>query len=607
MLKNKNNLIIIILSFVVLFLIGLVIGVVTWLYLPEKTENIIEEVIIDVVEKYDHQSRGIHTSFYVNENYYDDIFINVENTTSVEEAQGIIVNHHLLAADLIAESMLTVKDVDPETIVLISPNHFDNGSADIITSEYDFSTQEGDLLADLKTLDILGLYNEEAIFKYEHGIFNITSFIKKVWPDTKIISLVIKEKTAIKELDELVENLYENLPAKSLVIGSFDFSHYLSDSVSYYHDEQAVTVMENMSSTDVTNIDIDSQKGLYTVLELTKKLGAKSFTQVNHSSANTLLANEGENTSYITGYFSEKDNAQDEVYLKFVGDMFFDRYIRKAINENSLEYPIENMQRYFMGGDLNIGNLEGPVTTSDPQPLDPNNTTFTFDMKIAKLLADYQIDTVSLGNNHTLNYNQAGLTETKEFLDLNKINYFGHPFNTDDISIIENVRENKIGLVAYHQLFNPNTTSVVNEIKDLISITDYIVVYTHWGTEYTHYAGITQKNIAHEFVDAGADLVIGSHPHVIQGVEIYKDKAIFYSLGNFIFDQIQNGTKEGLTVGVKFGEDSTEFSLWPTVIDKFQVSLANQEKSDIMIKNIIEYSNLSDDTIIDGKIIINNI
>jgi len=138
MLKNKNNLIIIILSFVVLFLIGLVIGVVTWLYLPEKTENIIEEVIIDVVEKYDHQSRGIHTSFYVNENYYDDIFINVENTTSVEEAQGIIVNHHLLAADLIAESMLTVKDVDPETIVLISPNHFDNGSADIITSEYDF-------------------------------------------------------------------------------------------------------------------------------------------------------------------------------------------------------------------------------------------------------------------------------------------------------------------------------------------------------------------------------------------------------------------------------------------------------------------------------------
>jgi len=79
---------------------------------------------------------------------------------------------------------------------------------------------------------------------------------------------------------------------------------------------------------------------------------------------------------------------------------------------------------------------------------------------------------------------------------------------------------------------------------------------------------LLKKNIAHEFVDAGADLVIGSHPHVIQGVEIYKDKAIFYSLGNFIFDQIQNGTKEGLTVGVKFGEDSTEFSLWPTVIDK---------------------------------------
>ena len=78
---------------------------------------------------------------------------------------------------------------------------------------------------------------------------------------------------------------------------------------------------------------------------------------------------------------------------------------------------------------------------------------------------------------------------------------------------------------------------VVEEIEKVKNKSDFVVVYTHWGLEYHLRESESQKNLAHMFVDAGADVIIGSHPHVVQPIEIYKEKVIFYSLGNLVFDQ----------------------------------------------------------------------
>ncbi|HFC36337.1 MAG TPA: hypothetical protein ENJ49_01525, partial [Candidatus Moranbacteria bacterium] len=93
---------------------------------------------------------------------------------------------------------------------------------------------------------------------------------------------------------------------------------------------------------------------------------------------------------------------------------------------------------------------------------------------------------------------------------------------------------------------------------------DFIVVYSHWGREYKLVNSERQQKLAHQFIDAGADLIIGAHPHVVQPIEIYKNKAIFYSLGNFVFDQyFSDNVRSILGVGVLLENKKIKFTLIP--------------------------------------------
>jgi poly-gamma-glutamate synthesis protein (capsule biosynthesis protein) len=114
------------------------------------------------------------------------------------------------------------------------------------------------------------------------------------------------------------------------------------------------------------------------------------------------------------------------------------------------------------------------------------------------------------------------------------------------------------------------------EIARLRPSCDFLVVFPHWGIEYQITASARQQELAHEFVDAGADLVIGAHPHVVEPVELYRGKAIFYSLGNFVFDQgLSFWTEHGLAVQVILHQDGRkDFKLIPTVLNKAEVSVA---------------------------------
>lgn len=142
--------------------------------------------------------------------------------------------------------------------------------------------------------------------------------------------------------------------------------------------------------------------------------------------------------------------------------------------------------------------------------------------------------------------------------------YFGDYKNKTALSYIESIENFKVGLIGYHELFDPDTTSVVNEIKNIRNKTDFIIVYPHWGAEYKTNFSKSQQDKAYKFIDAGADAVLGAHPHVIQPIEIYKDKVIFYSLGNFIFDQtFSQNTQQGLAVNIKLEKDNITYEVLP--------------------------------------------
>ena len=175
------------------------------------------------------------------------------------------------------------------------------------------------------------------------------------------------------------------------------------------------------------------------------------------------------------------------------------------------------------------------------------------------------ITIVNLGNNHIKDHGSEGIESTKEALAKEGINFFGEPSQSGTASsLITEINGVEIALVSFNEWFGKKS-AVIDSIKTL-SRNYPVVVYTHWGDEY---ASTTErvKTYAHEFVDAGADLVVGSHPHIVQENEIYNNVSIYYSLGNFIFDQYWNeSVRTGLALEIQV-KDKEIVSIIPHILE----------------------------------------
>jgi len=248
----------------------------------------------------------------------------------------------------------------------------------------------------------------------------------------------------------------------------------------------------------------------------------------------------------------------EEIKLLFLGDLMFDRSIRQAARKNGNDFIFAKLADWLANNDLVVANLEGPITDNPSMSLNTlpgsdSNFIFTFDPSLAQALVDNNIRLVSLGNNHILNFGQTGLEATKQYLNGAGVAYFGAP--GEERSIIKEIKGVKIGLVNYNQFIGnaaAEQAATIEEIKKNKTQADIVIVYAHWGIEYDSVPKEVIKNLARQFVDAGADLVIGSHPHVIQPMEEYQGKRIYYSLGNFVFDQyFSKAVRQGLAVVVK--------------------------------------------------------
>jgi poly-gamma-glutamate synthesis protein (capsule biosynthesis protein) len=270
---------------------------------------------------------------------------------------------------------------------------------------------------------------------------------------------------------------------------------------------------------------------------------------------------------------------KQSVKILFVGDMMFDRYIREAVGKygrGDYNYVFEEIKDKLAGYDLVVGNLEGPITDKSSVSVgtamdEKRNLKFTFDPAVAKVLADSNIKLVDLGNNHILNQGEDGVSQTKKNLDAAGVQYFGDTGADESRALVKNIGGAEIGFVNYNYSIAGSFEKAIGDIKSLKTKADVVIICPHWGTEYK--VGDPGQEIrfeAYKFIDAGADLVVGGHPHVIQSSEEYKSKKIYYSLGNFIFDQyFQKETMEGLGVEVTVNPDeSMEYNELKVVMTK---------------------------------------
>ena len=223
------------------------------------------------------------------------------------------------------------------------------------------------------------------------------------------------------------------------------------------------------------------------------------------------------------------------------GDLMFDRKIRLFGQTSSYESLLAPLLPLFHSADLVIANLEGPITSQPSQTLRPDKTTtksltFTFAPIVAKALAKSGVTAVSLANNHTDNFGSKGLIETRKFLQAAEVGYFGSPWNATTTDLVISRNGIRIALVGYHA-FHEGFEQILENIRQHKADGDFVIVMPHWGVEYATTSSAQQRSQARALVSAGADAVIGSHPHVVMDHEWIGQVPVFYSLGNLLFDQ----------------------------------------------------------------------
>lgn len=194
-------------------------------------------------------------------------------------------------------------------------------------------------------------------------------------------------------------------------------------------------------------------------------------------------------------------------------------------------YFFRNVKPIFENDDLTIVNLEGPLTTSED--LQEKEFSFKGRPEYTRILTEGSVEAVNLANNHSYDYGEQGYQDTIQNVENAGITSFGY----ERIALLD-VKGVKVGLAGIYVLKDGMERE--SQLKEhIVSLkqqgAQLVIVSFHWGSEKENYPDDIQVSLAHTAVDNGADLVIGHHPHVLQGIEKYNGKYIVYSLANFCF------------------------------------------------------------------------
>lgn len=267
----------------------------------------------------------------------------------------------------------------------------------------------------------------------------------------------------------------------------------------------------------------------------TAKLGMEAFTGNTESQKKKL--NDGMESVIESETDTEGEPA--EILLSFTGDCilgtdeFFawDTGLPAYYNLYGPEYFLKNVRSIFEEDDLTIVNMEGTLTEETTRV--DKQFAFKGDPEYVKILTSSFVEAANVANNHSHDYGEKSFQDTVQTLEENGIKTFGY----DDVAVLE-VKGIRVGMFGIYELDDhleriPQVKQDIAKLKD--QNVDIIVAVFHWSNELVTVPDENQVTLAHLAIDEGADVVVGHHPHVVQGIDEYKGKMIAYSLGNFCF------------------------------------------------------------------------
>ena len=301
---------------------------------------------------------------------------------------------------------------------------------------------------------------------------------------------------------------------------------------------------------------------------------------------------------------SSQPSSQVEVSVCFTGDIMLSRGVRARIIKEGDECFSNSICPILRDYKYRFVNLECPITKLNHPPDKP--FCFRADSSEVRVLTVGGITHATLANNHIDDQTKAGAADTYRILAENSITAIGLRLREDTLCKPAEIAIGTKKIAVFGALGIPMNVSNVWFASDSLFLrsvhtykmqnpNSFVVCYIHWGIEYRHVPSSDQVRLAEQLVDLGADMIVGHHPHVVESIHYYKGRLIFYSLGNFIFDQADPETKKGIVVGLTFGDASYVTKVIPYDIKDFRPVQLNQEEKNKFRDELVK---LCDDVVL---------
>lgn len=461
-----------------------------------------------------------------------------------QHVTGITVPHHLLARDLIADTVALAAGGSYKRIILLSPDHFFQGKTGISVSYQSFDTVFGVLPADpqvFNALRVLPDVDTGTFFYQEHGINAVTPFLKAHFKDAAFTAVTFKGSSSMEDLRRVADALKPLLTADTLVVQSTDFSHYLTQQDAMAHDEETLLAIASGDPDRILSLNqpanMDSLQAQWMQMTLQKELyGAMPTVVENRNSQEYATEPVAETTSYVTQvYAKEPVSVPDSETYVFAGDTMVGRGLKDFARDPAKRDSFIRRILSMTGGAPMIVNLEGVMMDEcfrmeSPWPICMET------QDVLPLLKKLHVIAVSVANNHAMDFGKTAYDSMVNVFGQNGIRVLQRNRSIDfkafrlyGFTDVDNSPEPKAGLLYEKDIESAFSAATATALPSFALV--------HWGNEYVQGMDDRQRALADLFRSHDVELIIGSHSHRASPMQCDGTGCVVPSLGNFLFDQ----------------------------------------------------------------------